>query len=71
MVTVQNIKKLHDKFVPVTAAWCILSLQIVEERASRYWGELQIYWIHSQWQSTMGGPPGFVLGEELKTHHKT
>jgi hypothetical protein len=45
----------------VTTAWRVLRLQM-EEKASRYGGQLRIYWISSRGQPTRGGSPAWGLG---------
>jgi hypothetical protein len=52
-----------------TTAWCVLRLRM-EEKASRYGGQLRIYWISSRGQPTRGGPPAWGLGRGLTTPHR-
>jgi hypothetical protein len=53
---------------PVTTAWGVLRLRI-EETASRYGGQLRIYWISSRGQPTVGGLPAWGLGGRLTNPH--
>jgi hypothetical protein len=50
----------------VTSAWCVLMLRM-EETASRYGRQQQIYWKNSHGQPTLGGPLALVLGVGLNT----
>jgi hypothetical protein len=54
----------------VTKAWNILTLWI-EERASTYGRQLQIYRISNSRQPIRGGPPTWDLNRKLTaSHHK-
>jgi len=54
----------------VTTAWRVFRLRM-KMTASRYGGQLRIYWISSRWQPTRGGPPPWWLGVGLRIpHHK-
>jgi hypothetical protein len=53
----------------VPTAWHILRLQ-TEGKATRYRGQLRIYWISSHRQQTRDGSSAWMLDEVLITHHK-
>jgi hypothetical protein len=68
--------KSYASFMPpmlsgslVTTAWRDLRLRM-EEKASRYGGQLRIYWISSRGQPTRGGPPAWGLGGGVTTPHR-
>jgi hypothetical protein len=49
----------------VTMTWQVFQLQ-VKMKASRYGGQLQIYWINNCGQLTRGGPPACMLNRRLQ-----
>jgi len=55
----------HAMWVPVTTACCILGLRM-EETASRYGGQLRIYWISSRGKPTVGGYIAWAVGRWAK-----
>jgi len=61
----QNLDPAHIMYI----AWRVLGWRM-EGSASRYGGQLRIYWICSCRHPTRSGPPAPRLGEVLTNSHR-